>query len=264
MKAMDNRFKNASVLMAGFSCLVVVVNHLINTATTGLESPVPGFYHLAGMAYFVLCLWTGMTLRQWLRNPRWWVQALVGALAVFCLYKYRHLLYFYWESYSFLYLALIGLGYLVPERMTLPAGRSRGWGYLALLLVTLFCYVSSSVVMNRLQWLAGSLLPEHHDMLTLMLTLVRNAEPLMVVLALYFVVLFAFSKAGQWVGGRSWFRGIVLVPAVLTFIGTLGEMLAWSRLFSTHTFHFLVQPITVCLPALLVRLKGRLLHRKDR
>ena len=258
MNVIDNRFKNATVLMTGGACLILVVNHLVNISATGLESPIPGFYHLAGIAYSVLCLWMGMILRQWLRNPRWWVQALVACLAVFCLYKYRHPLYLYWNLYPYLYLMLICLGYLVPDRITAPAGRSRGWGYLGLLLISVFCYTATSVVLNRLNWLTGSTLPEHQDMLSLMLTLTRDAEPMLVVLTLYFIILFSFSKTGQWLGERSWFRGIILVPTVFVFIGTLGNMIIRGTLFSTPIFLFLVQPVTIYLLVVLWRASAKL------
>ena len=99
-------------------------------------------------------------------------------------------------------------------------------------------------------------------MLRLMLTLMKDVEPLMVILTLYFVLLFSFSRAGQWLGERDWFRGIVIVPAVCLFFVSMSNLFyraGWADFIS-----FLVQPVTVCLVFIIVRLVGRYLTKHGR
>lgn len=204
-----------------------------------------------GLCIPVLCLWFGLTLRMWLKSPKWWLQALIMFLAAFCLYKYRHLLFAYWRAFPYLYTALICLGYLVPRRMIRAAQRNRGWEYLAFMFLSAFCYTSMHVVESRLEWLTGSYLPEHQDMLRLMLTLMKYVEPLMIILSLYFVMLFSFSKAGQWLGERDWFRGIVIVPAVYLFFVSISNLFFYTDW--TNFIRILVQPVTACLAGLVVR-----------
>lgn len=250
-------FKNASFLMAGGACLLMLVGHLINkTVSYPYSDPlVSGLGHLLGLCIPVLCLWFGLSLRMWLKNPKWWLQALLLCFTAFCLYKYRHDLFAYWKAFPYLYSALICLGYLVPRRMICAARRNRGWEYLVFMLLAAFCYTAANVVESRLEWLTGSYLPEHHDMLRLMLTLMKDAEPLMAILTLYFVLLFSFSRAGQWLGERDWFRGIVIVPAVYLFFISVSNL--FFRAGWTAFISFLVQPVTVCLVFIIVRLVGR-------
>ena len=255
-------FKNASFLMTGGACLVMLFNHILNMASSISRPLVPGFGHLAGLCIPALCLWFGMSVREWLKNPRWWVQASLLCIAVFCLYMYRHELYASWRTGAYLYAALICLGYLVPRRMICAARRNRGWEYLVFMLLAAFCYTAAHVVESRLEWLTGSYLPEHHDMLRLMLTLMKDTEPLMVILTLYFVLLFSFSKAGQWLGERDWFRGIVIVPAMYLFFISVSNL--FFRADWTAFISFLVQPVTVCLVFIIVRLVGRYLTKHGR
>ena len=243
-------YKNASFLMAGGACLLMLAGHLINKIVPFPYSDplVPGLGHLLGLCMPVLCLCFGLTLRMWLKNPKWWLQTLIMCLAVFCLYKYRHLLFAYRMAFPYLYTALICLGYLVPRRMICTAQRNRGWEYLAFMLLAAFCYTAAHVVESRLEWLTGSYLPEHQDMLRLMLTLMKDVEPLMVILVLYFVLLFSFSKAGQWLGERDWFRGIVIVPAVYLFFVSISNLFFYTDW--TNFIRILVQPGTVGLAVL--------------
>ena len=66
----------------------------------------------------------------------------------------------------------------------------------------------------------------------MMETILVNAEPLMVIVATYFVAQFAFSEVGQKLGSLVWFRRIVAVPCIYVFLGYL------SRLLTTRMFFF--------------------------
>lgn len=242
MKALNPDFKNASVVLTGGVGLLMVVGGLIRQAAPyGEMSPVPGLSFLMGLGWPVLCIWAGMLLRQWFRNPCWWVQALVAGASVFCLYEARHSLA-WWDTLPFQYLMCFGVGYLVPNGLFAAASGRKGWEYLMLLLAVAFCYTAVSVVSGRLQWHPWAFGPEHEDMKRLTQWLLLNCEPLLMLLAGYFAVMFSFSQAGQWLGGRDWFRGISVTLIILLFLASLSNsiQLGFRHLFWTCFLRTLV------------------------
>lgn len=259
-------YKNASCLMAGGSCLLMLVGHLINkTVPNPYGDPlVPGLSHLLGLCILVLCLWFGLTLRMWLKNPKWWLKTLILCLAAFCIYKYRHDLYAYWRAFPYMATAIICLGYLVPEKITRTAQGNRGWEYLIFILVTTFCYTAAHVVESRLEWLTGSYLPEHHDMLRLMLTLMKDIEPLMIILVLYFVLLFSFSKAGQWLGAQKWFFWLASIAAIVCFVSVCTRMNSFGPISYRGSLFLmlLVQPVTIYILVVLYRICRRIRNKE--
>lgn len=256
MEEMRKRYVNASVLLAGGACLAMVINHLVNVASL-YESVLPGWSFLCGLCTPVLCLWVGLLLRIRFRNPRWWVRVLVLLVVLFFLYRFRHFLnyWFWWKSNPNLYLAMLGIGYLVPQEMLEDAGKRKGWEYLVLLLLSVFCYAAVAVVNSRLHYMTQ--MPELQEMELLMERLTNDVEPLLVLLTGYFAVMFSFSRLGQLIGGKAWFRGLVIVPAVYTFLATLGNLAIHSWRWDYYLIPLLVNPVTVYMVVLAVRLARR-------
>ena len=62
--------------------------------------------------------------------------------------------------------------------------------------------------------------------------------------------LFSFSRAGQWLGGRKWFRWIVAVPCLFSFVLAASNLITagfrWDIIL-VRLIQFLVQPVTVWL-----------------
>ena len=261
-------YKDASCLMAGGSYLLMLAGHLINkTLPNPYSDPlVPGLSHLLSLCIPVLCLWVGLTLRMWLKNPKWWLRTLILCLAAFCIYKYRHVLFAYWGAFPYMATAIICLGYLVPGRVICTAQRNRGWEYLIFMLVTAFCYTVAHVVESRLEWLTGSYLPEHQDMLRLMLTLMKNIEPLMIILVLYFVLQFSFSKVGQWLGSQKWFFWLTVIAAIVCFVSVCTRMSGYGPFaYRGDLLMLLVQPVTIYLIVVIYRICRRIINKeKDR
>jgi len=255
MEEMKSRYLNASILLAGGACLAAFINVLVNAASL-YESALPGWSFMCGLCTPILCIWVGLLLRLRFRTPRWWVQVLVLLAVLFFLYRFRHFLnyWFWWKSNPNLYLAMLGIGYLVPLGMLEEARRRKGWEYLVMLLLSVFCYTAVAVVNSRLHYMTQ--MPELQEMELLMERLANDAEPLLVILAAYFAFMFSFSGLGQLLGGKAWFRGLVAVPAVCTFVMTLGNA-AFHR-WGYFLIPLLVNPITVYLAVVL----GRLIKRK--
>lgn len=245
MKVLNSDFKNASVVLTGGVGLLMIVGGLIRQAAPFEEmSPVPGLSFLMGLGWPVLCIWVGMLLRQWFRSPRWWVQALVAGAAVFCLYEARHSLT-WWDTDPYQYMMCIGVGYLVPNGLVAAASGRKGWEYLMLLLAAAFCYTAVSVVSGRLQWHPWAFGPEHEDIKRLAQWLLLNCEPLLVLQAGYFAVMFSFSRSGQWLGSRAVARGITAALLFLMFFASLGALWGlWlgNSAFGAYFLHSLVQP----------------------
>ena len=238
MKALNKEFKNASVtLIGGVGLLMILGNTILRASPYGFGemTTVPGLSFLMGLGWPVLCIWAGLFLRQGFKNPRWWVQALIVCATVFFLYKSRHSLA-WWDTLPFQYLMCVGVGFLVPEGLTATASNRKGWEYLMLLMAAAFCYTATSVVAGRLQWHPWAFGVEHEDMKSLTQRLLLDCEPLLVLLAGYFAVMFSYSQAGQWLGSRDWFLGICGMLSVILFLVSQGTLLGigFHHIFWTH------------------------------
>lgn len=87
----------------------------------------------------------------------------------------------------------------------------------------------------------------------------------MIVIILYFSLMFSYSRTGQWLGGRAWFRGIMSVPVLVTFIASVANLPGYyyPGYTSAGWLRFLVQPATVYLVAVLVRAAKKAAGRGD-
>ena len=201
MRQLSDSFKNASFLLCGISCTLFVIYHLLNRVLPYEEFPaIPGFGHTLGLCWGALFLWAGMLLRRRLPSLRWWVQLPVLALAMFCLYKYRHDVWITYRSLPYLYLSVFGAGFLVPPEAADREGERSGWLDLALLFVSAFCYTAVSVVQGRFQS-TSPFMPQFKDMERLLVWLMNNTMPLVLFIAMYFAVRFWEGRSGS-----RWYR----------------------------------------------------------
>lgn len=259
MRQLSTSFKSASFLMCGTACTLLVINHLLNRVLPYESLPaVPGFGYMLGLCWGALFLWAGMLLRRRWPTPRWWVQLPVLALALFCLYLYRHGVWITYRSLPYLYLSVFGAGFLVPPDALEGDGNRRGWPDLILLLVSAFCYTAVALVRGRLQS-TSAFMPQFKDMERLLVSLMNTTEPLMLLVALWFAVRFSFSKEGRWLGGREWFRVVSCASFVIAFVACLYRH--WFP--CTDLLRFLVQPATVYLLAVLLRAAKKVAGRGD-
>lgn len=263
MNGMDKSFKNASVVLTGGTCMVILVNLLVSHASNYDQPLVPGWPNLSGLGIPMLSFWLGLLLRRKSR-PRPWLLTAVILSVLLCLYGYLHELDFRWKSLTFLYLAAAGAGYLAPPRLASDAGKTDGWVFLVLLLLSAFCFTAMAVVLGRLRWILGSYLPEHQEMVRLMTALVQSAEPFIMVIFLYFSLMFSFSRTGQWLGRRAWLRGIVSVPILVTFIASVANLPGYyyPGYTSAGWIRLLVQPLTIYMAVILRRAFRKIIGKK--
>lgn len=88
-------------------------------------------------------------LRVWKPEPKWWIQLLVAGMSMFCIYRYLCLD----EGKRFivfLYLAMTGIGYLVPQMALENSSRNKGWISLIMVALSAFCYTAIAVALQRL------------------------------------------------------------------------------------------------------------------
>lgn len=245
MKSSKVLYTNASVIIGGAICTVLMANNIIGRMSDWDQPSVfPGFRIMCGLCFPILYFWVGTLLRSWIKDPKWWFKILIAVASIYSMYFYRH----YAENWGYadaLYLAMAGIGYLIPPKILYSSFQNNGWLSLVMILLSVFCYTALTTAKNRLLW--GAVIPEHPDMEIMMETILINAEPLMVIITTYFVAQFAFSEVGQMLGSQVWFRGIVAVPCLYAFFGYLSRLI-------THRMFFLQS--ATCITVLLCGLSS--------
>jgi len=260
-------YTNASVIIGGAICSVMMANSILGRMSDWNEPSIfPGFRIMCGLCFPILYFWVGTLLRTKIMNPKWWFQLLLAGAAIFCLYRYRHFAE-NWGYADALYIATALIGFLIPPKKILSASQNKGWISLVLIALCAFCYTALTTVKDRLLW--GPIVPEHPDMELMMETILVNAEPLMVIITIYFVAQFAFSEVAQKLGSQTWFRGIVAVPCIYCFLDYFSRLftmrmfgLAINYVFYSPLMWFIVQPITIYLIVICSRLLNE--HRKKK
>ena len=269
MRTNKEIYTNASVIIGGAICTVLMANNIIGRLSDWDDPSVfPGFGIMCGVCFPILYFWVGTLFRTWIKDPKWWLQVIVAGLTIYGLYFYRH----YAENWGYadaLYLSMAGIGFLIPPKILLSSTQNRGWISLGMILLSVFCYTALTTVKDRLLW--GPIIPEHPDMELMMETILVNAEPLMVIIVTYFVAQFAFSSIAQNLGSQVWLRWIVAVPCLYTFIGYLSRLLprpfyfAINYVYYSPLMWFIVQPITIYLVVFFIRMiRERRKKKEDR
>ena len=248
MRQLSGNFKKGSFVLCGAACALLLVYYILQE--TGLH--IPGVGYMMGLCWMVFFLWAGMLIRQFYPKSPWWIRLPVLAVAVFFLVWYGRYATHTFRALSYLYLAIFGFGFLVPPKMLDNAGRESGWISLVLLLASVFCYVAVAVAGDRINW-GGVFKTQHQDMERLLEWILGAAEPLMVLVALYFTVRVSFSKEGLSLGGKKWFQSAAAVAAAFNFLTSLTYIMPWSWYGGVRPLRLLAQPITVCGLVILVR-----------
>lgn len=250
---MTTTYKNASYVMAGLACLVLLLSTLFWRMGDDGQSLVPGFHYLVGIAYPALAAWVGILIRSRFKPGKWWTHVPLLILAVTFITIYIILRAKpWWEVRLYLCLAMIIIGYLIPPRELESLSENGGGNDFALLLITSFCFTAISVVKYRFQW--GTIVPDHPDMEELLERLLVVTEPLMVFMVVYFSVRFSFSRSGLSLGSREWLQGILWVPCSIVFYFTIIDVFG-SPYFARDTAWIVlgIQPCPVYLVAVTIR-----------
>jgi len=261
MKPIDPTLKNASVVLAGGACLIVILTSVFSPFS-GLV-PVRGAWLPRLFVTPLLCLWCGMLVHYRIGGKaRIWVRVLAAALAVVMFYFSRHTVNGPGLSGAAAnFLLSFFLGAALPWDHIRENGDRAGAKSAVLCTLAALGYAALYVVWDRL--IIGPVMsPKYDDMRQFLLVLTTNIFPLAIIPPLVMAVEFAFSKAGQWLGSRKWFLWVTVIPALFSFVRACDRLpsgfyldLSWE---TAYWIRFLVQPVTVYLMIVIWRLAVRL------
>lgn len=256
MSKISEQFKSVTTLMAGLPALLLVFAHFLR------DGQIPGIHYLCSLGMLVICAWAGMLLREVIGRPKPWVPGLAWIAILFssCMASEGLVWKDWWHATPYLYLISIATGYLIPSDR--KGDHSCGWGQLALLVAATLSYTAVSAAEKYF----GNVKSYEVFRFTLSMIL-RPAEVLSGPIAVYFAAQFSLSRAGQWLGERKALRWIVGIALAMLFLFTFRNMfsstLFWVRGELVYIMRFLVQPVTIWLAVVLVRICRRLFKKGD-
>ena len=125
MKTNKELYTNASVIIGGAVCAVLMANNIMGRISDWNEpSLFPGFRIMCGLCFPILYFWVGTLLRTWIKEPKWWFQILIAGATIYGMYFYRH----YAENWGYadaLFLSMAGIGFLIPPKILLTKSLER-------------------------------------------------------------------------------------------------------------------------------------------
>lgn len=256
MKQIDPSLRNASVVLAGCACLVPIVARVFYPYSW---LPVRGAWLASMLIVPLLCLWCGMLLHYRVGGKaRLWMQVLCGLVAAYTFYLSRHTVNApRMDGVAASYLFAFFLGAALPWDHLRGNGDRLGVKSAVLCVLGTVIYTALYVVWMRLS-IGDVMVPECDDMRQFLIVLMTNMLPLAMVPPLLFASEFAFSRAGQWLGGRKWFLFLAIPAALYCFLGAWFRRPSWIALDiswdSALLIRILVQPVFVYLVVVLCRI----------
>lgn len=249
--------KNASFVLAGGACLLMIAGHFFHSPYGLL--PIKGFQFVASLAIPTLCFWVGMLIRYKVGKPKWWVIAIASALMVAAYgYSFYALSHLTWINIFYQWWGLMLLGFILPWDYLYEHRDPEGVKAGILLLISALAFGALDLVHERMTMVT---LPSPVDDLGALLSAVTlYVVPFATILPVYFAAEFSFSKAGQWLGEKKWFRWLIGIAAAYTFLMTITGMMAdpsWDVQMWQLTW-LLVQPFTVYLIVVICRIIRKL------
>ena len=263
----DSTLRNASVVLAGCACLVPILARVFYPYSW---LPVRGAWLASLLVVPLLCLWCGMLLHYRVGGKtRIWMQVLCGLIAAYMFYLSRLTVDApRMDGVAASYLFAFFLGVALPWDHLRANGDHLGVKSAVLCVLGTVIYTALYVVWMRLSIEDNVMVPECDDMRQFLIFLMTNMLPLAMVPPLLSASEFAFSRAGQWLGGRKWFRWAAIPAALYCFLGAwfrrpscIALDISWD---SALLIRVLVQPVFVYLVVVIWRIiRGIARHRID-
>ena len=229
-------YVNASVVIAGAVCTVLLVIHIVaRLSPWGGPSVLPGWRFLASLCYPILYGWIGMLLRAWTPHVKWWVQVLVAVSSGVML----------WLSLTIggnvgyvgaLYIAMAGVGFLVPPESIRVASQDKGWMALVMVMLSAFCYTAVDVARDSL--VMDATMPNYLNMEGVLQDVLSIAIPFLAMITTWEVVRFSFSRMAQKIGSQQWLRWVVFIPCLITFVGTIVNLVKWPSDYMVRNIYY--------------------------
>ena len=259
MTSNDLTLRNASVVLAGCACLVPILARVFYPYSW---LPVRGAWLASMLVVPLLCLWCGMLLHYRVDRvggkARIWMQVFCGLIATYMFYLSRHTVNAPGiDGLTASYLFAFFLGAALPWDHLRTNGDRLGVKSAVLCVLGTVIYTALHVVWMRLS-IGEVMVPECDDMRQFLLVLMTNMLPLAMVPPLLSASEFAFSRAGQWLGGRKWFLWVAIPAALYCFLAAwfrrpscISLDISWD---SALLIRVLVQPVFVYLVVVLWRI----------
>ncbi len=250
-------FKNASFVMAGGACLIGLIGHYLC-----IDGPlhVRGAQFVISLVIPTFCFWVGMLIRYKVGKPKWWVLVIAGVAMLASLYFARHdVNILNWMEIRYFWYFIALLGFLMPWNYLYERRDKDGYVSAILLVITVFTYAAIELCWQRMG--TSVMLPKYEDIATLLLVVTTNILPIAAIPPVFFAAIFSFSEAGQWLGEKKWFRGIVGTAAVVSFLGILPDLrfdLTLNPFCITRWVQLFVQPVTIYLIIVICRIIRKL------
>ena len=254
-----NTFKNASFLLAGSACLLMIAGELFSP--NGVF-PIRGIPLLNGLIVPLLCLWVGMMIRLIIGKPRWWLLFLVsvamGASYIVCFFVQSTP---YWLNDRFQWYGILLLGILLPWERLWENRDKCGIKSFALFLLSSLVFCALDLFQGRME--AIELPAPYEDLGALLGSVSKYVVPFALLLPVFFAAEFSFSNAGQWLGRQKWFRLLGGILAFISFFVALFNIVGTrDGLFMRCLMILLVQPIIVYLIVIICRIIRKLCKKQ--
>lgn len=255
----DTTYKNASVVMTGIAGAVILFGFVSGFCMRGLDYreafPFLCWKHaITSMAIPILFSWSGILIRRFFPSPALWVKILLIALipAISLFWTFVHPVdntLFRWSGERCLSVYVGIVSFLIPPKRLFRAAGEKGWLELALFAASAFLYVGVCRVVNHFG-------VESYQMMdgewTRLFTRLMRFLPLM--MSVWFLACFAFSKLGQNVGGFKPVGIAVQVLMCLYLLIYLYHMTTSYRISLLQLYGLFVQPVIIYLLILLLRI----------
>lgn len=245
MSSKYEQIKNASFVLAGMACFLIILSEYYSSGLLHVK----GIWTLFPLALPLLGYWYGLFFRVVVHSPKRWLAIIVTLAAILVLINLSTSKVFYDYTNTLRTLLFALLGYLIPLETVENEGANLKIG--GLLLLSLIAYVTCEFTLVRID--TGHMAEGYEDMKELVLSILKYGIWAPTVLAIYFSTAFSFTKAGQWLGSRIWYRWIASLLMVVVFIGIFVQAFRWGIKW-WGIFDFIFQPVAVYLGIIIYRL----------
>lgn len=244
-------YRNATFLVVGLACVMVLTIHLVMANTLETSSVHIWAASMGSLTTPVLAFWIGGLLRTLYPKPKAWVTAALLALLPLMyirlmIWPYTSIFFRFAPGYYVMMLSLVIMGFLL-----LPVSESikdRGWLMLALFFASVFCYAGIVRVSDHFSIVNFTL--RDSEWTTLFTRMIKYVP---LVMSLFFLMAFALSDEGQQTGGMKWLKWVTVIMVLASGLYIYLQPY-WSYVKARFIFF---HPLTVYLVVILVRiLKG--------
>lgn len=238
---------SASFILTGAACALILLSRCYYNFCDGL--PVKGIWTIFSLAWPLLGFWFGMVMRHLARKSRWWILAIAAAASalVFTGLGTDQVLYFHTHTLRVVLFAL--LGFIIPTGAYSSSDNSIKSGIL--LLLSLLAYATCEFALQRLH--VGHMAEEYAAMQVQVSKVLYCGSYALELLTVWLFAEFSFSRAGQWLGSKKWFRWIASLLSVIFFISTLVSVFEWGLKW-WYLVDIIIQPVVVYAGIVIYRL----------